>query len=77
MVAKATSAPSLRQRLLARAAKMISLGTEGYPPKTARRLKSVNVGAYTIAVSCLLVRDHLRGRGRVALQRCGDPEPGR
>jgi adenylate cyclase len=45
---------SLRQQLLAAAVKLISLGTEKYPPKTARRLKSVNVGAYTIAVSCLL-----------------------
>jgi adenylate cyclase len=54
MVDKTTTALGLRQRLLARAAGIISLGTSGYPPKTARRLKSVNVGAYTIATSCLL-----------------------
>lgn len=29
-------------------------GTAGYPPKTRRRLRNINVAAYTIAVSCLL-----------------------
>jgi adenylate cyclase len=30
----------------------IALGTEGYDPKTRRRLRSLNVGCFTIAVSC-------------------------
>ena len=32
----------------------MELGTRAYPPKTRRRLKSVNVGCFTITISCLL-----------------------
>jgi adenylate cyclase len=35
-----------------RAARLIALGTRGYPPKIRRRLQSTNVGSYTIAISC-------------------------
>jgi adenylate cyclase len=44
----------LRQRFRERAARVISVGTRGYEPKTARRLRSLNVGVFTISVSCLL-----------------------
>jgi adenylate cyclase len=54
MVTKTAIASSLRDRFLAGAGGIISLGTQDYPPKTRRRLKSVNVGAYTVATSCLL-----------------------
>ncbi len=37
-----------------RLAGLVAIGTRPYPPKTRRRLKSVNVGAFTVVVSCLL-----------------------
>ncbi len=33
---------------------LVAIGTRPYPPKTRRRLKSVNVGAFTVVVSCIL-----------------------
>lgn len=56
-----------------RAGALISLGTQSYPPKTRRRLKSVNVGAFTIAASCALfaltyaLEDFSLYRGAVAV----------
>ncbi len=35
-------------------AALAELGTAGYPPKTRRRLRNVNVACYTIAISCAL-----------------------
>ena len=40
--------------LAERAGALIALGTEGHPPKTRRRLKSINVASFTIAISCAL-----------------------
>jgi len=37
-----------------RLARLAELGTSGYPPKTRRRLRNINVACYTVAVSCLL-----------------------
>jgi adenylate cyclase len=37
-----------------RAVALVERGTERYPAKTRRRLRNLNVAAYTIAVSCLL-----------------------
>ena len=54
MVTKAAVVEGLAPQLLARANHLAELGTRDYPPKTKRRLKSINVGAFTIAVSCLL-----------------------
>ena len=33
---------------------LVAAGTHAYAPKTRRRLRSVNVGSFTVAVSCLL-----------------------
>jgi MASE7 len=35
-------------------ARLAELGTAGYPPKTRRRSRNINVACHTIAVSCLL-----------------------
>jgi adenylate cyclase len=59
--------------LAARAGSLIALGTAGYPPKSRRRLKSINVGAFTIAASCGLfaltyaLEDFPHYRGAVAV----------
>lgn len=54
MTAKAAAASSFTQGVMERAEDLVELGTHRYPPKVQRRLKSVNVGAFTVAVSCLL-----------------------
>jgi len=43
-----------RHALRARAGALIAIGTRGYPPKTRRRLKSINIASFTIAISCAL-----------------------
>ena len=59
--------------LLSRADALVSLGTEDYPPKTRRRLKSINVASFTIAISCGLfaltyaAEDFSLYRGAVAI----------
>lgn len=40
--------------LAERAGALIAIGTEGHPAKTRRRLKSINVASFTIAISCAL-----------------------
>jgi len=40
--------------VLQRLGRLAELGTDGYSPKTRRRLRNINVACYTIAVSCLL-----------------------
>jgi adenylate cyclase len=40
--------------LLQGADNIASIGTHFYPPTTRRRLKALNVGSFTVAVSCLL-----------------------
>jgi adenylate cyclase len=42
------------QTLVASARSVAALGTAGYPPRTCRRLQNINVGSFTIALSCLL-----------------------
>ncbi len=54
MQTKTLTMGDFAEGLLARARDLVELGTRDYPPKTRRRLKSVNVGAFTVAVSCLL-----------------------
>jgi adenylate cyclase len=43
-----------RQAIGRRAVALVEYGTGRYPTKTRRRLRNLNVAAYTIAVSCLL-----------------------
>jgi hypothetical protein len=54
MVAKALARNPLAQSLGSWARHLIELGTSGYPPKIRRRMRNINVGCYTIAVSCAL-----------------------
>lgn len=54
MLTNTASTGMFARGVFARAAKIISVGTRDYPPKTRRRLKSVNVGAFAVAASCLL-----------------------
>ncbi len=54
MLTKTLTMGGLAQGFVARAGGIVELGTRDYPPKTRRRLKSVNVGAFTVALSCLL-----------------------
>jgi len=54
MIAQAATTSTFAQGVRAQADYVASLGTHHYPPKVRRRLKSVNVGAFTVAVSCLL-----------------------
>ncbi len=52
MQARALTAGTLARGLFTRGERLAELGTRQYPPKVQRRLKSVNVGAFTVAVSC-------------------------
>lgn len=54
MRSSALRARAVGRALLTRGAALASLGTHQYPPKIGRRLRSVNVGAFTVAVSCFL-----------------------
>jgi adenylate cyclase len=69
MIVRASETKSPRQRLAA----LVELGTAGYPPKTRRRLRNINVGCYTIAVSCALfaltfaLQDATRFRGAIII----------
>jgi adenylate cyclase len=59
--------------LAERAGALIAIGTQSYPPKTRRRLKSINVASFTIAISCALfaltyaLEDFALYRGAVAI----------
>ncbi len=54
MQTRMLAAGGFARALRRQAANLVAIGTRAYPPKTQRRLKSVNVGAFTVAVSCLL-----------------------
>lgn len=73
MVAKALARNPLAQSLGSWVRHLIELGTSGYPPKIRRRMRNINVGCYTIAVSCALfaltfaLEDAARYRGAVTI----------
>jgi adenylate cyclase len=73
MIARASETKSPGQRFAARIGALVELGTAGYPPKTRRRLRNINVGCYTIAVSCALfaltfaLQDATRFRGAIII----------
>ena len=54
MIARMLGRSPLAQNIVRRAGGLVELGTAGYPPKTRRRLRNINVACYTIAVSCVL-----------------------
>jgi adenylate cyclase len=54
MVTKTATRHGFAPAFLARANHLAGLGTRGYSPKIRRRLKSLNVGAFAVAVSCVL-----------------------
>lgn len=53
MIAKAPAMGIFALGIRARAENLVELGTHRYPPKTRRRLKRLNVGAFAVAASCL------------------------
>ncbi|HEX9905764.1 MAG TPA: adenylate/guanylate cyclase domain-containing protein [Propylenella sp.] len=73
MLRRTPQMEGLGRRLTGAPGRLIELGTSPYPPKTRRRLKSINVGSFTIAVSCALfaltyaMEDFALYRGAVAV----------
>jgi adenylate cyclase len=73
MIARASETRSPGRRLVAGLGALVELGTAGYAPKTRRRLRNINVGCYTIAVSCVLfaltfaLQDATRFRGAIII----------
>jgi len=72
MIANALRSPFAGQ-VISRASAVVELGTSGYPPKTRRRLRNINVGCYSVAISCALfaltfaLQDSARYRGAIAI----------
>jgi adenylate cyclase len=73
MIARTLGRSSLAKDLLVRVRALVELGTTGYPPRTGRRLRNINVACYTIAVSCVLfaltfaLQDATRFRGAIII----------
>ena len=51
---KEPEASAWSRALRERATALVAVGTAGYPPATRRRLRNINVGCYTVALSCAL-----------------------